>query len=618
MHRPPLASLRLLGEGVGAALIRPDGEINWWCPNRFEAPPVLWSLLDERGGRSWWDGAEVATWDACPAGPTSCTTVRISGERVQLWDGLLATMGGGTMLVRLARPERRTVALTHRLRVGGFDGPRSPWRTGTHGASNGELHVAGGRVEIQAGTGETGDVAIRFNASPGAWAGFAVLAGDVTLHGSLDDAALAEALRAAEADERRVMDKVRLPDRHESRATDALRVLRALTDPATGAPAASPTTSLPEAPGGGRQFDYRYSWLRDSGLAVAVAASLGHLHAASRYLGFIGQLLERDDALRPLSTTNGHVVPPEREVHAVAGWADSRPIRVGNAARDQVQLDAVATVLDAVWSYASSGGPVDGRTWRLVNDLASRLADTPFGPTSGVWELRDPQRLVSEEIARWHGLQCALRVRRWFRPWLRRPAWRTARDGARHRVETAIDSVTGRLPQSFDPRSDHDGAPPDGPLADASALMAAISGLARDRRGRRLVTATIQALEQGAFLRRYPPADDGFDGVEACFVPASWWAVTALARVGDVDAAQSRVDDLCAQLPPLQPEEWDVERGEALGNTPLLWSHMEAARALYVLQRERVRRRFGNLGLGAWSAGRYLRLRLTRHRRAAP
>ena len=149
---------------------------------------------------------------------------------------------------------------------------------------------------------------------------------------------------------------------------------------------------------------------------------------------------------------------------------------------------------------------------------------------------------------------------------------------------------------------------------DAAALTAAISGLARGRRGRRLVSATIQPLEQGAFLRRYPPTDDGFAGVEACFVPASWWAVTALCRVGDVAAAESRADDLCAALPPLQPEEWDVERNEALGNTPLLWSHMEAARALYALQREHIRHRYGSFGLGAWSAGRYLRLRTTRHR----
>ena len=144
--------------------------------------------------------------------------------------------------------------------------------------------------------------------------------------------------------------------------------------------------------------------------------------------------------------------------------------------------------------------------------------------------------------------------------------------------------------------------------------MATISGLVSGPRGRRLVTGTIDALEVGSFVRRYPPTDDGFDGVEAAFVPASWWAVTALARVGDLAAAEARADDLCATLPALQPEEWDVERGEALGNTPLLWSHMEAARALYTLQRERVRRRYGGIALAAWTVARFVRLRSTRAR----
>ena len=315
-----------------------------------------------------------------------------------------------------------------------------------------------------------------------------------------------QGLRGAERASQRHMDRVRLPSRHPSRVTDALRVLRALTDRNTGAPVASPTTSLPEAPGGERQFDYRYAWLRDSGLAVSVAAALGHLNAASRYLTFIGQLLERDDALQPMSTSSGDPVPAEHDVPGIAGWADSTPIRVGNAARDQVQLDAVAIILDAVWTYAASGGPITRSTWRMVDDLASRLAETPFGPTSGVWELRVPQRLVSDEIARWHGLHCALRIRRWFRPWARRPTWTAARDATRQRVEAVIDPATGLLPQTFDAIDSNTAT------VDAATLTAAINGLLRGDRARRLVTATIESLQQGPFLRRYPPANDGFDG----------------------------------------------------------------------------------------------------------
>ena len=271
-HRPSLGALRLLGEGVGAALIHPAGEIDWWCPDRFAAEPALWALLDAQGGSSRWDGAAVAAWDACPAGPTSHTTVRIGDQRVQLWDGLLASApdgggsgGGDSVLVRLVRAERGEVELTHRLRAGGFEVPRSLWRSAPSGASNGELRVVADRVEIEAG-----DLVITVTASSRRWAGFSARTGAGVEPDVVHDAvALEAALLAAEERQRRVMAKLRLPSRHPSRATDALRVLRALTDPATGAPVAAPTTSLPEAPGGERQFDYRYSWLRDASLAVS-------------------------------------------------------------------------------------------------------------------------------------------------------------------------------------------------------------------------------------------------------------------------------------------------------------------------------------------------------------
>lgn len=591
-----------MGDGIGAALILPDGVIDWWCPNRFEADPVLWALLDRRGGRSRWVDAEPATWDACPAGPTARSVVRIRGERIELWDGLLALDGGGSMLVRMVRTSTRPLELTHELRAGGFDGPGLAWRPTPAGLAGDRFVVCADRVTL----GDDGTVVVAVTAAAGRWSGFAVLA-----DGShpTDEDALAAALGAAEAGEREAMQRLRLPRRHASRATDALHVLRALTDRSTGAPVAAATTSLPEAPGGQRQFDYRYTWLRDSGLAVATASALGHLHAASRYLGFVGRLLDRDDGLRPMSTTSGPPAPAEREIDDVEGWAGSRPVRVGNAAHDQVQLDAVAIVIDAVWSYVSSGGSMDRATWRIVDDLAGRLARSPFGPTSGVWELRQPRPLVSEEIARWHGLDVALRLRRWFRPWARRPEWHRARHQARRRVVDAIDVRTGRLPQTFGAAS----GPPTEPLPDAAALTAAITGLLprRDRRAARLVTATIEALEQGPFLRRYPPADDGFSGIEAAFVPASWWAVSALAAVGLLDEARRRADELCATLPPVQAEEWDVVQQVPLGNLPLLWSHMEAARALYVLEREDLRRRVGRVGVGVWRVGRYLRVRLS-------
>ena len=144
--------------------------------------------------------------------------------------------------------------------------------------------------------------------------------------------------------------------------------------------------------------------------------------------------------------------------------------------------------------------------------------------------------------------------------------------------------------------------------------MAAVFGMLKgdDERARRLVDATIDDLEAGPMLYRYEPGGDGFQGREGAFVPVSWWAVAAMAKTGRIDEARGRADALCALLPRLMPEEVDPDSGSAMGNIPLVWSHMEAARALYVLDAAQLRRRYGLLGLWAWRITRYLQLRWTR------
>lgn len=593
-HRPPLASHRLIGQGQGAALLRPTGEIDWWCPNRFDADPLLWSLLDPDGGAAAWCDVELATWNGWPAGPTTRTVLRHGDARVETWDGLLQ-FGSGTVLVRLARTLDRPCTLQHRLRCGGFGGsPAVRWTLGLDEAASGGLRVVG-RHRL----GRGGDLLTQIDVD-GRWNGLAVLADCGDERVTIDD--MVDLMDAADRDELRFLQRIQLPHDHSSRAIDALRVLRALTDSRTGAPVAAPTTSLPEAPGGTRQFDYRYTWLRDSAYACATAALLGRVEASAAYLEFIAELVERpDNGLTPLFTSRGERPPDEKVVDDVAGWAGSQPVRTGNDATRQHQLDSIATILDAIYVHLRCGGRGRGRTWALVDHLAGLLVDAPFAASSGIWEMRTPKRLVSEELARWIGLDTALHIRALLRPWVRRCGWKAARDAARVRVEAAYDSERTMLPQSFD-----------GPFVpDASTLLACIHGFfsRRDERAHRLVLATVAALEEGSFLRRYPPTPDEFVGIEATFLPASWWAVSALAAVGELDAARRRADDMCAQLPPLLSEEWDVEQRICLGNTPLLWSHTEAARALYNLHTARIRKRFGAPGVAAYNISRFVRIR---------
>jgi uncharacterized membrane protein len=363
---------------------------------------------------------------------------------------------------------------------------------------------------------------------------------------------------------------------------------------------------LPEAAGHDRQFDYRYTWLRDASLSTAVAALLGRGDDARRYLAFVHRAWGDQDLLtQPMLTIRGGQVPDERVIDDVAGWAGSGPVRVGNGASQQRQYDSLGLFAEAVSVYVQVGGELDGRTWTLVRRLADQIAeDDPdqVKDSNGIWEVREAQPLVDGDIGRWLLLDRALWIARGWRPWTRRQHWKSARDTIRERILSAIGE-DGLLPQAY---GDDPGTP------DASALMAVAFGMfdAGDQRAGRLVDGLIARLGAGPYLYRYPPGgDDGFSGVEGAFLPMSFLAVTALAQLGRVEEAEQRLDLLCAGLPRLLSEEVDPQTGQLLGNTPLVWSHAELARASYVLDAAKRRARWGSAGAWAWRLQRYLLLR---------
>ncbi|MEJ7844398.1 MAG: glycoside hydrolase family 15 protein [Acidimicrobiales bacterium] len=595
----PLAAHRLLGDGGSAALVTDDGVVDWWCAPRFDSPPLLWSLLDPAGAASRWVGASFVAVDGRPAGPTATTVVRTEGRRVRLRDGLVA-VDGGTCLVRAARVEDGPpLVLVHELALGGFDAAWATPPTFESTSTHGSITV------LADGTSTTTDERwwrATMTATTDGWTGV-VIGVDAGVPWATVDAAV-DALDDVAAAAVGELRRARLPRHHPERAADALAVLAACTDRTTGATVAAPTTSLPEVPGADRQFDYRYCWLRDAALATSVASLLGRRDIARRYLDFIAAAALPDpNRCPPLLDVRGGAVPPERTIEGVRGWGASAPVRVGNAAADQVQYDAWGFVLEAVSVHLQTGGSLDDRTWQLVCAIAERTAAADFEPTNGIWELREPRLLISADIGRWLVLDRAIWIARAWRPFHRRRHWKRARQVALDRVLGAVEPHGG-LPQGHDD-----------PRPDAAALMAVVFGLLdpSDPRAARLVDATLRDLAVGPHLRRYPPGDDGFDGVEGAFVPVGWWAVCALAMIGRQPQAEALADELCATLPALLSEEVDPSSGAGLGNTPLVWSHMELARAMYVLDAARIRDRWGTLALWTWRLARYARLRW-RHR----
>ncbi len=568
---PPIGAHRLLSDGRSIALVNPLAEVDWWCWPRVHSPPLAWSLLDRDGAKAWFPGAHLVDASQDPAGPTTRTTLRIDGVTVEVWDGMLACEDGSDF-VRLVRAAGMPLHLTHALRLGGFDVPAPEWDDfGARFADGCSLLLRGGVTAF--GTDGTALTALR--APAGEWAHLSMQGHD---HDHRPDEIVA-AFERAERAHQGALAQCNLPSTHAERARHTLAVVDACTDRVTGAVLASPTTSLPEVAGGDRQFDYRYAWLRDGAAAVTVASLLGRSEAMDKAVAFLEALGPTGVLAAPVSDVDGEPVPAEREVPCVDGWARSRPVRVGNDAANQLQYDALGFVLDALHLMVRRRRRATAQQWTLVRTVADRCTESTDEPSNGIWEIREPDHLVSADIGRWLALDRALRIARHTHPWAPRRRWRRARARARAHVLSAI-RADGTLPHVYGM-----------PGVDSSALLVVVFGLlpAWDRRAAALVDGTLRALGSGPLLYRYPPdGRDGFAPGESPFVPASWWAVTALARLGRHDA-QARADALCATLPALLPEQFDPVRGEALGNTPLVWSHAECARALFELDRQRRR-----------------------------
>jgi GH15 family glucan-1,4-alpha-glucosidase len=357
-------------------------------------------------------------------------------------------------------------------------------------------------------------------------------------------------------------------------------VLKLLSLHDSGIFVAAPTTSLPEWPGGTRNWDYRYVWIRDAAFTAQVFLLLGHVREARAYVDWAlaraSELAPGED-LRVMYCVDGQPVPAETDLGHLEGFQGSRPVRIGNAAYGQRQLDIYGEILDSALLLERVDPAFVRGHWSTLERLANRTTELWASPDSGLWEIRGPPaHYVHSKLMCWVAMDRAIRLAETFGQTEPVERWKFVADGIRATVlSRGYDQARGSFVQAFDR-----------PFLDASALRIPLIEFLppSDPRVRSTIDAVEAGLDTGGFLRRYE-GDDGIDGREGSFLLCSFWHVEALARCGFKERALERWRTLLDAAGPLLlfSEEFDPAEYRPLGNYPQAFAHIGVLRAALAL-----------------------------------
>lgn len=580
----------LVGDTRTAALVSPAGAIDWMCVPRFDGQPLFGALVG---------GSEAGSFRLGPADPgpgpsrryrdatvTLETAWERDGARLVLSDAMVAELGPRllppVLLVRRLEAEGGPVPVTVEFRPRlGWD--RRPPRFGRRGrALVGEWGATAVAVAATGDDPVVPDAPSTITVHPGRPVTFAL--GAATREPLVlvePDAAWSLVgedeerwrLWASEIDED-------LP--HRAAVVRSLLTLRLLTYSPSGAPVAAPTTSLPEDPGGSRNWDYRYAWPRDASIGVGAFLGAGRGQEARRFLAWLLHASRLDRPRLPvLFNLHGGHPPPERELSGWPGYAESRPVRVGNGAADQHQLDGYGWVLDAASLLNDAGHALYSETWRAMRGFADEVAKRWREPDAGIWEIRDDLvHHVHSKVMAWLALDRALRLAEHYRiSARRRQRWRAEREALAVEIrQRGFDPLRQTYLRSYGSSE-----------LDAALLILPVVGM--EPPDSPAVVGTVDAIHRelgagGPLLYRYPPGRDGLTGGEGAFLPCSFWLVQALALTGRRDRAADAFEELmsCGGSLGLWSEEMDPTSRRQLGNFPQALTHAALVQAALALR----------------------------------
>ncbi|MDT2004266.1 trehalose-phosphatase [Rhodococcus opacus] len=585
-HAPPIERLTMLASPRTVALVTPDATLTWLCHPEPDSASVFAHLLGGPEAGHFSVGPHRSALPLSQRYIDSTMTVQTRWASLAVTDYLPHDVRPGrTDLTRVISGKAAAVvtfaprpefgqgqvileAVSEGLRVHGTNEPivlRSPgvqWNVTSDGnqqTAHAVVDPSGGDIvlELRCGTEEIGP-----SETP-----------------EEERRALAESYWSDWA------KSLTLPTLKPDLMKRSALTLRGLVHVDSGAIMAAATTSLPEEIGGVRNWDYRYCWLRDAALTASALVSLGSLSEAEGYLDWVHDVLETlpgPERLHPLYTLHGGGLPPEAVIDSLPGYAGSRPVRIGNAANQQVQLDVFGPIVELIHDLSHAREkqgalvPLNDRDWELVCAMVEAVERRWFEPDHGIWEIRDnPRHHVYSKVMGWVTIDRAVALAEHFGRDIE-PGWTPLRDKIADEVREKgwKDEV-----RSFT-------AAYDGTDLDAATLYIGLSGLIdpSDEKFAATVTATEAELRSGSTVYRYHH-DDGLPGTEGGFHLCAAWLVEAYLLIGQRSQAEALFAQLVDAAGPtgLLSEEYDPVAERSLGNHPQAYSHLGLLRCAQLL-----------------------------------
>jgi alpha,alpha-trehalase len=579
---PPIGDYGLLSDCHSGALVSKDGSIDWCTFHRFEARPVFARILD--WGKGGFFRIAPAT-DDYEVTRRYLPGTNVLETRFETPDGVITLTDCFVLKTDEGHPEHRLLRRVRcdegKVRVKAKFEPRFDYGLTEPRIAQVEDDIVvayGGpdalvlQTDLGIGTAEISacDAADTLSGGDEAWLVLSWCLPHELEPVRLSREQVAAELEATERSWREWADACTYQGPYREQVIRSALVLKALTNAPTGAIVAAATTSLPEEVGGVRNWDYRYSWLRDSSLTLNALFALGYRDEGHAYMDWLRRTTAgRAKALQIMYGVGGERFLPEVELDHLEGYRGSKPVRIGNGAASQFQLDVFGELIDTVWAYRTYGGKVDEIFWEFLTRAGGAVLDLWREPDQGIWEIRgQPRHFVYSKVMAWVALDRLVKLAEQDGREGDVEGWRAARDEIRELVER--EGVDGSVfTQSFG----------DGGKLDASNLMIPIVGFVPhdDPRARATVERIADELSADGFVYRYlTDGVDGLSGDEATFAICSFWLVECLARAGELERARElyeRLLSFCNDLG-LLAEEIDPHSGEMLGNFPQAFSHL--------------------------------------------